>query len=215
MHVNTNIARAVRRTEFSIMLEPAGDTKHAGRSIDDCFERGITLQYAQELKKVIEHAYPYVRVILSRFPGETLEPLQNANFANRLGIDLYISIHFFYEKEEKPKLCIYQFCYNSVTDFWQRSTSSLVFIPFDQAHIQNIQITKMYATRIKETLQERFATNFDVTGVYAIPFKPLIGITAPAIGIEASIATKDNWQLYIQPLVESLQSIIEQGSHKT
>src|SRR3972149_4092399 len=77
---------------FTIMIDPAGDAKRAGRMLEDNFERGITLSCANCLKHDLEKKYTNVRVILSRFPGETLESMQNANFANRLQVDFYISI---------------------------------------------------------------------------------------------------------------------------
>ena len=39
------------------MINPAGDAKDAGRTLNDSFERGITLQFAQELKSAIESNY--------------------------------------------------------------------------------------------------------------------------------------------------------------
>src|SRR5579859_5868722 len=70
---------------FSIMLDPAGDAQITGRIIDDSYERGITLQLCEDIKKQLEADHPKnTRIVLTRFPGETIDPLQNANFANRL-----------------------------------------------------------------------------------------------------------------------------------
>src|SRR5579872_1728748 len=75
---------AFARTPFTIMLDPAGDAQYPGRIIDDCFERGITLQLAEQLSTVIAQRFPSIRVVITRQPGETRQPLQHANFANRL-----------------------------------------------------------------------------------------------------------------------------------
>lgn len=212
MSHNLYSAPLTKNTVFSIMIEPAGDAKHAGRSIDDNFERGITLQCAEELKKMMEQLYPGVRIILSRFPGETLEPLQNAHFANRLAVDLYVSLHFFYENEEKPRLHIYQFCYHPITDFWKQTIDLKSFIPFDQAHKLYINRSQKYATIMHKTLSnQKHHTFFDTFGVHALPFKPLIGITVPALALEASLSKKDGWHVYLEPMVESLKNIIEYG----
>lgn len=189
------------------MLDPAGDAQHAGRHIDDCFERGITLQCAEALKKAVEQAYPRVRVILSRFPGESLEPLQNANFANRLHIDLYISLHFYYEKDAKPQLSLYHFVYNPITDYWKHTYDQLSLRPYDKAHQGSIHTTKKWARHIFDSIKQD-SSQFEVKGLFGIPFKPLIGVCMPALGIEASIKDKRGWQMYIQPLVASLRSII-------
>ena len=197
---------------FTIMIEPAGDAKHAGRTIDDCFERGITLQYAEELKKVLEKKKPGVRVILSRFPGESLEPLQNAHFANRLGINLYISIHFFQGKEGKQTVYLYHFLYNQLTDYWPSNLASTNLIPLDQVHRNFLPTTKIYAQLIAKTLRSSFNNSFEVQGIFGLPFKPLIGIAAPALAFEASIASRNDWKLYVEPIAQSLKNIIEQAN---
>jgi len=191
------------------MLEPAGDAKHAGREIDDCFERGITLQFAESLKKNLEVTYPGIRVILSRFAGESLEPLQNANFANRLQVDFYLSIHFFLEKEEKPQLFLYQFAYNATTDFWPFVHKTLIFIPYDQAHRAYAQLSKTYGKFIVDHLQtKKYKKYFETKGLFALPFKPLIGINCPALALEASLKNKNDWKVLVSPLIQSLQNII-------
>ena len=192
---------------FTIMLEPAGDAKHTGRAIDDCFERGITLQFTEKLKKLLETEYANIRVILSRFAGESLEPLQNANFANRLDVDLYLSFHFFEEKEEKPILYLYHFVYNKITDYWSQN-NTLQFILYDQAHHKNLTLTKKYAKHVHETLQS-FKKQFEVKAPIGFPFKPLIGIQAPALAIEVSLKSKDDWQRYLSPIVQSLKAILD------
>src|SRR3990172_8684717 len=77
---------------FTIMLDPAGDAKNPGRKLDDSFERGITLQFSETLKQKLESLFPSIRVVLTRLPGETVQLLQNANFANRLDVNFYLSI---------------------------------------------------------------------------------------------------------------------------
>ena len=52
---------------FTLMIDPAGDAKEPGRAIDDTFERGITLQLAEELKRTIEAENPGVRLSLQSF----------------------------------------------------------------------------------------------------------------------------------------------------
>jgi N-acetylmuramoyl-L-alanine amidase len=193
---------------FTIMIEPAGDAKHAGRAIDDCFERGITLQFAERIKKLVEAEYPHIRVILSRFAGESLEHLQNANFANRLNVGLYLSIHFFVETEEKPVLHLYHFVYNQITDYWS-GNDSLEFIPYDKAHQKNIVQTKKYADLFYEALKI-FNKQFEARKPIGFPFKPLIGIQAPALAFEASLKTKDDWLLYLNPIAHGIKAIVDQ-----
>lgn len=195
---------------FSIMLDPAGDAQHTGRQIGDSLERGITLQFAEQLKKTLEDKYcSSVRVILSRFPGETIHPLQNANFSNRLDIDCYVSIHFYQETQTKPRLFIYRFSYN---DDFITKIPELSFCPFDQAHQLNSATTKAWCTTLTLTLnQEEYRQLFECSGVIDLPFKPLIGIKAPAFAIEVGLHNKGDWTRYIQPVAHGLGALINQG----
>lgn len=40
--------------QITIIIDPAGDANHALREIDDTYERGLTLQCAQALKKKLK-----------------------------------------------------------------------------------------------------------------------------------------------------------------
>jgi N-acetylmuramoyl-L-alanine amidase len=196
---------------FSIMLDPAGDAKNTGRVIDNSFERTLSLQYAQELKKIIESAVPQVRIILTRSPEEIIDPLQNANFANRLAVDFYLSIHFFYEPEQNPTVYLYHFTYNPVTELWI-NPKKLCFYPYNQAHLFNIHKTVLWAEQIKATLkQDKFRPFFEVNGVYGIPFRPLAGIKAPALALEAGLKNKNDWRRYLEPVAQSLIQLIQTG----
>ena len=192
---------------FSLMLDPAGDAQHSGRMIHNMCERGITLQCAEKIKKKIEEENGSVRVILTRFPGEIIEPLQNAHFANRLDIDLYISIHFYQETETKPKMHIYYVNYN---DQFITKTYDFCFYPYDQAHrIHNTQ-TKYIIQQCNQSFKDKkFARLYDYKGVFGLPIKPLIGIKAPAFMIEMSIKDEDGWQQYIEPICFTLSKIIQ------
>src|SRR5205807_2641706 len=132
---------------FTIMLNPAGDAKDAGRSLNDSFERGITLQFCQELKKEIENNYKSVRVVLTRIPGETIEPLLNANFSNRLNADLFLSIHFYKENAVSPKIFLYNYINKPL--FCLPKIDDLYFYQYDDAYLINIKKTLKYGNKIK------------------------------------------------------------------
>lgn len=192
---------------ISIMLDPAGDAKHTGRQIEDSLERGITLQFTEKLKNILENLYPNIRIILTRFPGETIYPLQNANFANRLDVDFYISIHFYAENETKPNIFMYYFSYG---DEFVTKITDLCFYQYDNAHRINGSITRKYAHEITTVLtNDENIKLFNFHGPYGIPFKPLIGIKAPSIAIEIGLKEKNMWQNYIQPIAESIKKIVD------
>lgn len=192
-----------QQTLFTLMLNPAGDAKDAGRMLNDCFERGVTLQFAQELKQAIETHYPNVRVVLTRIPGETLEFLQNANFANRLDVDFYLSIHFYKETDVKPKLFLYHYL-NDL--FIIKIFNNLNFTKYNNAHLISIDQTKKYGESIKKSLEKN--TAFSVKDLSGIPFKPLVGIKAPAIAIEAGLKESLDYKNLVEPVLQALNKIL-------
>ncbi len=191
---------------FTIMINPSGDAENTGRKIDDSFERGITLQCTERLKKLIEETYPTVRVVLTRFPGETLQPLQNANFANRLDVDFYLSIHFYEEQEIKPSVALYTF--SSDNNLIPKPVD-LAFYAHDKAYVISHATTQEYSRSMLTILtQEKYHHQFNVKGPYALPFAPLIGIKSPAIALEIGLKTKESWDHFLVPLLECIETII-------
>ncbi len=195
---------------LTIMLDPAGDARHAGRLIEDSFERGLTLEFAEQLKRELEDHHRFLRVILTRFPGETLEPLQNAAFANRLNVDLYLSVHFYYQQQGISPIYIYQLLYNPVTDFWQKLSDSITFYSFDKAYLFNIKTSRSLGTAFCKSLNEQASTNcYSCKSFLGMPFKPLVGIRAPALGIEIGLKNKEDWLRFVQPIAQALFAITQ------
>lgn len=192
------------------MLDPAGDAQHTGRKLDDNFERGVSLQIAEKLKTILEERFNNVKVILSRLPGESANYLQHASFANRLNVDFYLSIHCYHEKETKPCLYLYQFSYG---DNFITKQFDLALIPYDQAHLSNSTTTNSFALLMQNILASNAHTNsYTTKGIFKMPFKPLIGIKTPAIGLELGLKNKDDWSDYLEPIATSFAPIIEKLS---
>jgi len=192
---------------FTIMIDPAGDAKHTGRLIQDTLERGISLQCAESLKVALLSQLQNIRVVLTRVPGETIQPLQNASFANRLDIDLYLSLYFYQESITPPTLTLYYYLENN-TDFWHKPIN-LYFYPVNQAHLKNLHKTKECGQTILSIFQENDIKKiFSPCGLFGIPFKPLYGITAPAIALEIGLKNKQDWQYIINPLVNAIEKIM-------
>ena len=79
---------------------------------------------AAELKKQLEAKVEGLRVVLTRYSGETVDALQNATFANRLNVNLYVSLGFYETKQKIPKLYLYHLVYNPATDFWIKKSDA-------------------------------------------------------------------------------------------
>ncbi len=192
---------------YTIMIDPAGDAQNAGRTLQDNYERGITLQSAQEIKKQLEALFPHVRVIFTRYAGEVIEPLQNANFANRLHADLYVSLNFYHDENSSP-LFVYQYV-KDPTDIWPKSISHTSFIPYEQIHLLASNSSYRLRQKFIDALQKS-GQRIDLKNI-ACPFLPLKGISSPALGIEIGLHNKNDWQSHIKPLVTALSHIIQTG----
>lgn len=192
----------------TILINPAGDAQVPGRSLDDTYERALTLRCAQELKTKLEAEYT-TRILLTRFPGETIDPLQNASFANRMQIDLYLSLHFYKAKESHHPVFLYYYSSNHTADMPAKRSKELVFYPYNQAYKLHLKESKDYAQQLYTTLkQEEKKYQLNCYPPLGIPSKPLMGILAPALTCEIGIDTKEDLKQCIEALASALGSFI-------
>jgi N-acetylmuramoyl-L-alanine amidase len=188
---------SVKRDKKIIMINPAGHAGDAGRKLKNSNERAEAFKMAQYFQSELEKGNDEVRVVLTRAPGETIVDFQNASFANRLGkVDLFISLHCYWEEGSKPKLFVYHYISDPVADFSRRNIPELSFVPVLQAHQFNASRTKNIAQRFQQAFNSTTCIEtFDFGGLFGIPVKPLLGIAAPAILIEIGWPQGecDNW----------------------
>jgi len=194
---------------YTIMIDPAGDSQHIGRVIDNTFERGITLQCAESLKTALAKELPQIRVVISRIPGESVEKLQNAAFANRLQVDLYLNLQFYQETNNPAKIAFYYYSYQPLTDAWH-TPKPLSFYNLQEIYLLNYNLTKKLCLDFLHIWEQEYKKYFVPLGAFGIPFQPFIGIQAPAIAIEAGLIHKDSWQMLINPLVQIIAKAIHE-----
>jgi len=191
------------------MLAPAGDAHHAGRKLIESYERGVAYQLAEALQAALHKKYG-TKVVLNRSPREAVAPLQNASFANRLGVDCFISLHLYREESAKPKIYLYHLLNNKLVDGASTLLDKLSFIPVHQAHHSSVSITKKWISQLHDGLKHKsYRRLLDCEQPLGIPFKPLMGITAPAIAIEIGLCQENRWRSLIEPLVASLSFLGE------
>lgn len=191
---------------FTVMLSPTGDSKHAGRKLHDQYERGTAFQFAKNLERELVNLDPQIQIILSHSPAQTLEPLQIANFANHLKVDLFISLSFYQDDVILPQLAIYYF--QNQTYFYAPSTQELYFYPYTQAYLNNFHRTKQLAQQLQSSLQSaKYQMLFQTSPALGIPFKPLVGIQAPGLGLEIGLKNP-NLAPLVQPIAHSLREAI-------
>jgi len=201
-------AHDTNKKHITIMLDPAGDAQSPGRIIGTCFERGITLQWCQQMKRRIEQHHDDVSVALTRCPGERIEPLQSAAFTNRLGADLCISVHVYPVTYARPHSFVYYFLYHPETDFWHTSHSHLSLVRCEQAHIPYIHRSYELAHTLAYHLDAHLNPHMDVACVTGLPFKPLLGMHTPAIGLEIGVYQEDDWFRYLDAWTSSIEKLI-------
>ena len=191
---------------FTILIEAGGDSAHPGRSIDDSFESAITFAIAQAIQQQLPNYCPRCKVILNRTAIETVAPLQNANFANKLDVDLYLSIHAYSHVNDKPSFYLYQFSYHDTVII---KDNGLSFYPFDTIYLVNQSQTASWGQQLKQLLEQH--SLWHCKGLYAVPFKPLIGIKAPALGIEFGFKKREDWKMYGQIVAQAVAEIINKS----
>ncbi len=199
------------RTRFTLMIDPAGDARNPGREINATSERNISMACAENLKKELEKQLPGLRVIFTRIAGETVDHLQNASFANRLHVDLYISLHFFHQKEKVPRLFIYRLLYNPNTDIWDLKNDELSLLPYNHAyrlHVKKMESLSAHLYTLCGQEAKALATPLVCMPPLSIPYKPLIGITTQALGIEIGIRKREDWKEIIPVLVAAFVDLI-------
>lgn len=194
--------------DVTIILDPAGDSKQTGRTIGDTFERAITLNCAQELKRELEESLPSCTVAITRCSGQEVKPLSNASFSNKLSPTLYISIHAFAQpRDTKPSLSLYQF---SRGDDFVTKSYDLAFIPVDEAHRAQHEKSSQYAKKMLSNLSSsQYQSIFIAHGLYKLPISPLIGIQAPAFSLELGLIEIQDWKLFIKPLAASIAATLK------
>lgn len=184
---------------FLLFLEAAGDSRTVGRIIDTQFESSVCLELAQTIQRFYnDKTSSLFECLVNRTPGQTLALYANQQYANKLSIDLYVSVNAYFSPEKTPSVTIYRFSYNDPIILTDKNIS---FIPFDTIYLINESSSTRMALQFKEYLNT--SAHLEVDGPYALPFNPLIGIKSAAFGIEVSGNSDTN--------LEELASIIADG----
>lgn len=194
----------IHAKQFVVVIDPAGDARNTGRQHDDGWERGITFQCAQELQKRMELHGSAIRLIMTRMPGESLSPLQQAQLANQLHADLFISLHFYQEQQLIPHWYTYMLDLGHEYVIKPRDYTCYYY---DQAHILCATQTQKYAQRIAN-----YALTCDQKAIAfhkpaCAPIKSLIGVTCPAFAFDVGLKGKDGWKIVVEHLTGLLHEL--------
>jgi len=191
---------SIQAKKFTIMISPEGDSNTPGRALGDGFERGFTRQYAQALKEQLEQN-PEMRIIVSHEAGEAATQEHKANLANRLTVDLYLSINF--HEDEKPSMSIY-YCQTALFDA-PVDTHQLTLYPTNKAYVKNHALTKKWATHWH--MLKDYQTQLHVNQPLPAPLKQLEGVLAPAFALDLGAQKMVDIYAYVKPVTEVLMDI--------
>jgi hypothetical protein len=194
-----------------IILNPAGNVHNPGRIIGESFERTLTLQFAQAVKRAVEKLLPKARVLITSTPGEVISQFHMASYVNNLDAHLYLHIGMYHTSSQIPDISFYTMAVDPAMDMWTYQDTDH-FVPFYFAHRRKIQqsrellgILHAYATTYRPI-------PFQVHDVRSIPYKSLVGVTIPAIALEIGLPNHAAWQLCVEPLAHMLCSCITRGA---
>lgn len=202
------------KAPVTIMLDPAGDARMAGRVIGDTFERGLTFQCVESIKDYLESHNKNLRVLITRLPGEVVEPLQNAVFANRLKADLYISVHMYQAKQNTLDLNFYYYALAAggrqldITNCSSEDRLSLK--PYNESSQLYQVASNCSALTLEQFISQTFKNERrSVKKSLGFPAKPLTGIMAPAVFIEIGLHDKDDGALIAEYMAHAIEYLIK------
>jgi N-acetylmuramoyl-L-alanine amidase len=189
------------KKDITIMFDPAGDINTPGRMLGNYTEQSLAVNIAKILKKQLEHDHSSLTVLLSHDSNESVMPITKANDSNIKPVDLFIHLTLNQTTSKTFSLGIYHYLTNQKDFLDTRNNNELVLTPYTYAHLGNVMVNA-YLTR---TLAQNHP---EITTHAAMPLKPLVGITAPALVIEIGLANVDVWP----DLIPLLNTIINEAT---
>ncbi len=192
----------------TVMLDPAGHAKQPGRQLYESFERAETYRCVEQLKKTLE-AKSDLRVLVTRAPGEEIVPLQNASFANRTGVDLFVTVHLFKEDAEQPSINVAYLTYDTLLDQTHKDYKKTDFVPVYQAHCLALATTKRWSEQMIKHLTTTVSKRWSVgQQALALPLKELQGVAAPAVVVELGVHADREYNEITEQLAETIMTCL-------
>jgi len=191
---------------FHLVLDPAGDFKNPGRQLATCYERSVTSQLCEAVKKRIADEYPHITVTITRTAGEACTQKQRAQIANQLMADLFIHISCFEQAALKPTLTFY--FYDDPMQQMPYVQTPYALVPVHKAHL--VSETKTGAMVGTLCLQLHKQSLYVVQGPYGIPDARLRGLWVPACTLEFGISRTVLWTSLLDPLEHAIVALLKQ-----
>ncbi len=190
---------------FVLMLYLPTDTK-GGRIIDGEFEKDILFSWARVLQDQLTQTIPSLQVIILGQTEKEYDQTKLISQANRLNPHFILSLNLF-QTESRPQLFIYHVLLSKEPPVWKKSTS-LFFVPYEQAYIKHAHKSTFIGQNIYASLSMQKKEAYELKTFLGIPYKPLMGLLPPALGIELGSTNAKSWELTIPSLTEALSQTI-------
>lgn len=207
-----SLGATLRDGPITILLDPYGDTATPGRTIFDAFERGLTLRCAEALKMKLEELIPYARILISKEPGQTVEKWHTALLANKIPVDLCITLGI----AEGTTLGIqnYRMSLESASAYTtNHSAIARDCIPYYAAHLLYNPFTAQCAQLFDEALTQASHGTLQISQTVALPCARLIGMVPPALYCEMCLTQRDDWRLCVEPIAVACSTIAPYLAH--
>ncbi len=200
--LQTTIQRTV-----SLMLDPVGDSRVTGRTLGKVFERTLTGEIAQQLATTLRTLAPQIQVLITRVPGEVVEPLQRAAFANRLRINYFIRLQAYEHSQQIPEIATYYMDYPQSIER-QRSSSPLSLIPYQYAHRAVAKKNQLFSSTIATVLENTKPRAGTIRPAVGLPARPLSGLAVPGCIIEFGVSEPHLEQPLLQAVAQAIITAI-------
>jgi hypothetical protein len=190
----------------TIILVPWGDATQQGRGriIGDSFERTISWKIATEVQQHLRNTHPHVAVLISRQPGDVLEPWATAQYANHTQADCAFVLGCYPQNNTVLSCDLYM--YRAKGNNRIKTQQPLRFLRCDQAY----QLAGEKTHSIAQCCAESLRTNktLQIHGPFSLPCTPLCGFAVPAVHCEWGLPHEESWRSCVMPLVDALKSVI-------
>lgn len=189
----------------SVLICPTGDVKQRGRTIHGSTEAAQTFACATALHDMLSNQH-ICNTFVSRAGGQTCEPLHNAQFANRMQVDVCIILSFFESLTPEPVIYLYHGVHDSKPT---RSLKTFTFHPSSQAYVINRTSTITYSTYLYTALAKAPGPlAYTVHSPQGMRHQAVTGMVPPAIVIEIGLPTIDAWQPLVPSLVNAIHLLL-------
>lgn len=158
------------------------------------------------LKAALQEKFKNVNILVTHTAHMHETKLEIPKITNKPHVDIALSLRIVCCQQQKPSVHIYR--YSGGQEFISQ-INEMAFYSLENAYLFCKDSTQSWAALATRRLTEKGADLFDLKGPYACPFGPLVGVNKPALGFELCVANISQASLFVEPLVEIIEIMID------